>query len=145
MIVIVIAILILTACDSKKVQPTGTNEIPNPASVFCKENGDTLEMRQATNESVAGFCIFPDGSGCGEWAYFRGDFKFAIPAILSTSVLGFLLAIIYLVGGRNLGPCIFAPAKINLVIEPWLMLSSVSGKWHRSSNTSGQRLVYAVR
>ena len=63
------------------------------------------------------------------WILARGDFKFAIPAILSTSVLGTLLAIIYLVGGRNLGPCIFAHAIINLIIEPWLMLSSVSGKW----------------
>jgi membrane protease YdiL (CAAX protease family) len=71
------------------------------------------------------------------WILARGDFKFAIPAILSTSVLGTLLAIIYLVGGRNLGPCIFAHAMINLIIEPWLMLSSVSGKWRRSSKTSG--------
>ena len=64
------------------------------------------------------------------WILAKGDFKFAIPAILSTSVLGTLLAIIYLVGGRNLGPCIFTHAIINLIIEPWLMLSSVSGKWH---------------
>jgi uncharacterized protein len=71
------------------------------------------------------------------WILARGDFKFAIPAILSTSVLGTLLAIIYLVGGRNLGPCILAHAMINLIIEPWLMLSSVSGKWRRGSNTSG--------
>jgi membrane protease YdiL (CAAX protease family) len=71
------------------------------------------------------------------WILARGDFKFAIPAILSTSVLGIFLAIIYLVGGRNLGPCIFAHGIINLIIEPWLMLSSVSGKWRHSSNTSG--------
>lgn len=62
------------------------------------------------------------------WILARGDFKFAIPAIFSTSVLGTLLAIIYLVGGRNLGPCIFAHVLINIIIEPWLMLSSVSGK-----------------
>jgi len=62
------------------------------------------------------------------WILARGDFKFAIPAVLSTSVLGTLLAIIYLVGGRNLGPCIAAHVAINLVIEPWLMLSAVSGK-----------------
>lgn len=62
------------------------------------------------------------------WILARGDFKFAIPAILSTSVLGTHLAIIYLLGGRNLGPCIYAHAIINLIIEPWLMLSSVSGK-----------------
>jgi len=62
------------------------------------------------------------------WMLARGDIKFTLPAILSTSVLGMLLAIIYLVGGRNLGPCIFAHVLINIIIEPWLMLSSVSGK-----------------
>lgn len=70
------------------------------------------------------------------WILFKGEFKFTFPAILSTSVLGIVLAILYLVGGRNLGPCIFVHVLINIVIEPWLMLSSVSGKWHPRSNTS---------
>ena len=70
------------------------------------------------------------------WLLIKRDFKFAIPAILSTSVLGILLAIIYLVGGRNLGPCIYAHVIINIIIEPWLMLSSVSGKW-RTNTGSG--------
>jgi len=60
----------------------------------------------------------------------KRDFKATLPAILSTSILGIFLAILYLVGGRNLGPCIFAHVLINVVIEPWLMLSAVSGKWH---------------
>jgi uncharacterized protein len=59
----------------------------------------------------------------------KRDFKATLPAILSTSILGIFLAGIYLVGGRNLGPCIFAHAIINIIIEPWLMLSAVSGKW----------------
>lgn len=63
------------------------------------------------------------------WILFKGDIKFTFPAVLSTSVLGVLLAIIYLMGERNLGPCIFAHVLINIIIEPWLMLSSVSGKW----------------
>jgi uncharacterized protein len=74
------------------------------------------------------------------WMLARGEFKFTLPAILSTSVLGILLAIIYLVGGRNLGPCIYAHILINSIIEPWLMLSSVSGKWRPGSDTSGERL-----
>jgi membrane protease YdiL (CAAX protease family) len=59
----------------------------------------------------------------------KRDFKVTLPAIISTSILGIFLAIIYLAGGRNLGPCIFAHVLINIVIEPWLMLSAVSGKW----------------
>jgi membrane protease YdiL (CAAX protease family) len=59
----------------------------------------------------------------------KREFNVTLPAIISTSILGFSLAIIYLVGRRNLGPCIFAHVLINIVIEPWLMLSAVSGKW----------------
>jgi membrane protease YdiL (CAAX protease family) len=59
----------------------------------------------------------------------KHDFKATLPAIISTLILGIFLAIIYLAGGRNLGPCIFAHVLINIVIEPWLMLSAVSGKW----------------
>jgi len=59
----------------------------------------------------------------------KRDFKATLPAIISTSILGIFLAIIYLAGGRNLGPCIFAHVLINIVIESWLILSAVSGKW----------------
>jgi membrane protease YdiL (CAAX protease family) len=64
------------------------------------------------------------------WTLFANrDFKATLPAIISTSILGIFLALIYLVGGRNLGPCIYAHVMINVIIEPWLMLSAVSGKW----------------
>jgi hypothetical protein len=69
------------------------------------------------------------GLAHSSWTLFaKRDLKFSLPAIISTSILGVLLAIIYLAGGRNLGPCIFAHVLINIVIEPWLMLSAVSGK-----------------
>jgi membrane protease YdiL (CAAX protease family) len=67
----------------------------------------------------------------------KRDFKATLPAILSTSILGIFLAIIYLAGGRNLGPCIFAHVLINIVIEPWLMLSAVSGKWRTPRTDAG--------
>jgi membrane protease YdiL (CAAX protease family) len=63
------------------------------------------------------------------WALFsKRGLEFSLPAVGATSVLGVLLAVIYLVGGRNLGPCRAAHVAINLVIEPWLMLSAVSGR-----------------
>ncbi len=71
------------------------------------------------------------------WILVKGDFKFTLPAILSTSILGILLAIIYIAGGRNLGPCIFAHVIINMILEPWLMLSSVSSKWSASQVNLG--------
>jgi putative hemolysin len=52
--------------------PGGSN-LPNPASVYCKQQGFTLEIRTATDGSQTGFCKFPDGSECDEWVYFRGE------------------------------------------------------------------------
>jgi putative hemolysin len=47
--------------------------IPNPASVYCKEQGNKHEIRIAADGSQNGICVFPDGSECDEWAYFRGE------------------------------------------------------------------------
>jgi putative hemolysin len=47
--------------------------IPNPASVYCKEQGNKHEIRMAADGSQNGICVFPDGSECDEWAYFRGE------------------------------------------------------------------------
>jgi hypothetical protein len=44
----------------------------NPASVYCEEQGYRLEMRTDENGTY-GVCVFPDGSECEEWAFFRGE------------------------------------------------------------------------
>lgn len=46
--------------------------IANPASVFCEEQGGSLEIR-TDDAGAAGYCVFEDGSECEEWAYFRGE------------------------------------------------------------------------
>ena len=70
--------IILSACnlgsDSDKKDNNNAN-MPNPASVFCEENGGTVEIRTAEDGSQSGACIFPDGSECDEWAYVRGECK----------------------------------------------------------------------
>jgi len=69
----------LTACTGFQVQTleateTGVPEnMPNPASVYCAEKGNTLEFRTAADGNQSGVCIFPDKSECEEWAYFRGE------------------------------------------------------------------------
>ena len=47
--------------------------MPNPASVYCEQNGNKLEIHTAADGSQNGVCVFPDGSTCDEWAYFRGE------------------------------------------------------------------------
>jgi len=70
----------LTACTAFNVQTfetTGTDvppvNMPNPASVYCKENGNALVIHTAADGSQSGICVFPDGSTCDEWAYFREE------------------------------------------------------------------------
>jgi putative hemolysin len=70
------AALLVAGCGT----PTGdvTEEpapgMPNPASVYCEEEGGTLEVRQS-QDGEYGVCIFGDGSECDEWAFFRGECK----------------------------------------------------------------------
>jgi putative hemolysin len=47
--------------------------LPNPASVYCEEQGGRLEIRTAADGSQYGVCIFADGSECDEWAFYRGE------------------------------------------------------------------------
>jgi hypothetical protein len=47
--------------------------LPNPASIYCSQQGNKLEVVTAADGSQSGICIFPDGSTCDEWAYFRGE------------------------------------------------------------------------
>lgn len=77
----VIVLLLLTACAAPKTQvtpePATTDtpqaSMPNPASVYCEQTGNQLEIRTAADGSQNGICVFPDGSTCDEWAYYQGE------------------------------------------------------------------------
>lgn len=64
--------------DTKETSEEKTDEeeiqIANPASVYCEEEGGTLEIRE-TVDGQRGFCLFEDGSECDEWDFFRLDCK----------------------------------------------------------------------
>jgi putative hemolysin len=75
---IVVLILSLAACapGGAPQEPTVEQEksanMPNPASVYCEQQGGRVEIR--TNaEGQYGVCVFEDGSECDEWAYYRGE------------------------------------------------------------------------
>jgi putative hemolysin len=46
--------------------------MPNPASKYCEENGGTLELITNTDGSKFGMCQFAEYS-CEEWAYFNKE------------------------------------------------------------------------
>jgi putative hemolysin len=69
-LVLTVSTLIFSGCVTLTPEPdTG---LANPASVYCEEQGYTLEARTDENGTY-GVCIFPDGSECEEWAFFRGE------------------------------------------------------------------------
>jgi putative hemolysin len=59
---------ILSGCQPKEAEPG----LPNPASVYCEEQGGKLEIREE-EAGQRGVCIFDDGSECDEWAYYRNE------------------------------------------------------------------------
>lgn len=70
---VLISVLLTISCRQNQSNPTSDPEIPNPASVYCEQNGGILEFRQNDSGGVAGICVFPNRSECDEWAYFRGE------------------------------------------------------------------------
>lgn len=91
-IALTIILITLTACASPQTQaatePSATvmpqAGVPNPASVYCEQNGNKLEIVTAADGSQSGQCVFPDGSVCDEWAYFRGECDPAIVVVPTT-------------------------------------------------------------
>ena len=81
-----IILMALTACTAPQTQaaPDSTATaipqagMPNPASVYCTQQGNKLEIRTAADGSQSGACVFPDGSTCDEWAYYRGECGLAV-------------------------------------------------------------------
>jgi putative hemolysin len=69
---LILSALIISGCGTGAAQPT--TGLANPASVYCEEQGYTLEMRTDENGTY-GMCIFPDGSECEEWSFYRGECK----------------------------------------------------------------------
>lgn len=74
------------------------------------------------------------------WVIFSRDMKFLLGAFISTFLLGTLLGIVYLIGNRNVGPCIISHALINVIIEPWLLLAAISKDWKTKKYNIPERI-----
>ena len=53
-------------------QATPVVGLPNPASVYCVDQGYELTIVDEVDGQV-GMCVFPDGTQCEEWSFFRGE------------------------------------------------------------------------
>ncbi|RLG14678.1 MAG: DUF333 domain-containing protein [Candidatus Nanohalarchaeota archaeon] len=73
-----LVLTVLVACSgclNKTGNQTDADEtkIPNPASVYCEEQGGTVEIVTAPDGDQVGFCILEDGTECEEWDFYRGE------------------------------------------------------------------------
>ncbi|OLT17585.1 hypothetical protein BJF80_16385 [Serinicoccus sp. CUA-874] len=75
------------------------------------------------------------GAAHSLWVLFSRDARIILPVVAATTALGAVLAVTYLVADRNVLPVICAHIAINLVIEPWLLLSSINGRWKAGTDT----------
>lgn len=68
--VMVAVVLLVSACQQP--QPSAPVGMPNPSSVYCAGLGYQQETRTDANGEY-GVCLFPDGTECEEWSFFRGE------------------------------------------------------------------------
>ncbi len=80
LLMLLISALLFGACvkQTPVASPTNTPAdqgigLPNPASVNCEQKGGKLDIRTAADGSQSGVCVFPDGSECDEWQFYRGE------------------------------------------------------------------------
>lgn len=77
--IFIILILMVTSCTASQPTPEIVStdnpqaNMPNPASVYCEEQGYRSEIQTAEDGSQSGVCVFPDGSECDEWAFYRKE------------------------------------------------------------------------
>lgn len=59
------------------------------------------------------------------WGLLGGISRIGAGSALATTVLGLLLALVYVVAARNVLPAIAAHTLINLFVEPWLIVHAI--------------------
>lgn len=57
---------------SNTTPSSGSTQMANPASVFCIDQGGTLDIVDEADGQV-GYCTLPDGTRVEEWEYYRSQ------------------------------------------------------------------------
>jgi hypothetical protein len=71
--IVILALIAIVAAETYYIlahNPSTT--IANPASVKCVNDGGQNKIINGPL-GQSGLCLFPDGSVCDEWAYYRGE------------------------------------------------------------------------
>ena len=78
-IALVLAVVLsLSGCGGDDDEE-GDSGIANPASVYCVDQGGTLDIRTDDSGAQTGYCVFSDGTEVEEWAFYRGEAEPTLP------------------------------------------------------------------
>jgi uncharacterized protein len=66
----------------------------------------------------------------------RGGMPAVIGAVRSTTLMGLALAVVFIMAGRIVFPCVVAHFAINLVLEPWLLYAYIVRAQSRAAATA---------
>jgi len=142
LLVLVICLMFLASCSlftgqSETVPSTEDDaqaDMPNPASVYCEENGGILEIRKDEAANEYGICLFPDGSECDEWTFYRGECSpgdslsdsanMPNPASVYCEEQGYTIEIRTAQDGSQSGVCIFPDGS---ECDEWAFFSGECG------------------
>ena len=59
--------------DCSQGEFSASNQLANPAAIYCSENDGEYEIREHEDGGKNGVCVFDDDSECDAWAFFRGQ------------------------------------------------------------------------
>ena len=112
---LVLSAVLFSACAPPSPPTSPIAGLPNPAAVYCQEQGYQYEIRSDDTGNQYGVCIFPDGSECDAWAYFRGEcqpggeepISMANPASVYCYKQGYELEVRTDANGNQVGVCVF--------------------------------------
>jgi membrane protease YdiL (CAAX protease family) len=74
------------------------------------------------------------GLAHGVWGLLGRSLRAAASATIATGLLGTALAVVYVMSGRSLAPCIATHFLINALLEPGLVLAAMSGQMGKWEN-----------
>ncbi len=131
-LLLALLIFLVAACTPQPtptIQPAAAADMANPASKYCVDQGYQSVIRDEAGGQV-GYCVFPNGSECEEWAFYRGECapagesqavseKLANPASENCVAVGGQWSIENRVGGGQYGVCLF---EDNRQCEEWALL-----------------------
>jgi putative hemolysin len=76
-LIVVIALVVFAISQSRNTsEPENSDnnvQIANPASVYCVEQGGTVDIRTDADGNQYGMCILADGTEIEEWELFRSQ------------------------------------------------------------------------